>query len=388
MVAADPLNGRINFGKFNEESAVVERSFAAESLCSDEEDGTYDPTIISIEDASWSLDIQCLGSNEESPAPSKIFISGNCHYADYGDIDVESGSDPSGPDQVTTRKAYQDVDDEGPVFPFHPKCFELFKRIIAFRKGLRLKAQLLPDGDWELNTSCLEIDKDLLMGIFLELWEGESHALDISYGEPPPPQDQYWIPNSGEELFIADPGKRNDLVVNAIHDKWHAMDYQHTESLTKPSNDPFAQLPLELLLIITSALQPRPLLNLLHASGHVRRRLDHNISFWRQRFEDDMPWFYEIHSFLYDLLNGTDCDAKCSTTSPDTSWLAGQSLPHFFAWADYTTKPRLHFKGPFMGIANRRRIWGVCKQVVDPYLTGLRDRSQPGDTSAKSDDEA
>lgn len=38
-----------------------------------------------------------------------------------------------------------------------------------------------------------------------------------------------------------------------------------------------------------------------------------------------------------------------------------------FLWLEKYTKPRKGLEGPFMGIANRRRIWGVCEQYAALY---------------------
>lgn len=386
MTAADPTNGRIDIKKFNEETAAGEESFDTESLGSREEEESYDPTILSREEASWSLNLQALGINADSPVSSQIFLSGMGSYSDYGHVSVEPGSDPSAPEYRGDHSAYEDKGDE-PCIPFHPKCFEIFQRVIAFRRGSQLKVKPLPGGEWDLNTSCVDLDKDLLWEVFVEHIQDNS-TLDISYGDPPPPQDQHWNVNSGDEFFIADPGKRNDLVVNTIHDIWHTMDYQDNTAPVKQPSDLFAELPLELLLIITSALEPGELLNLLQASAHVRRGLGRDTSFWIQQFQVEMPWFYEIHAFLHGLARQTGYDALGTTASDNATGLFGKSLSHFFAWAFYTTTPRCGLKGSFMGIANRRRIWEVCKQVVDPYLARIQARSQPGDTNTELEEEA
>lgn len=35
---------------------------------------------------------------------------------------------------------------------------------------------------------------------------------------------------------------------------------------------------------------------------------------------------------------------------------------------DSLTRPKKHMRGSFMGLANRRRIWSLCKQIADLYL--------------------
>lgn len=355
MVAA-ASNGKIDFRKFNEESAAGEKNFDDESLPSDEEDDLYDCDIISMEDAIWSLHLQCLGVNRDSPLLERAFLSDVGCSDSYGAVSAEPGSDPSAPDDLNEYSAY-DLGDDEPLFPFHPKCFELFQQAVAFQRGFKVNANPLPNGDWDLVVPCRDLDKDALWEVFFNLKSDQ--RLEISYGEPEPPHDQYWLVNSGEELLIADPGKRNPLAVNAIGDAWREIDCPDSDPDIKSTEDPFAKLPFELVLLVTSELPSRSLLDLLQASPHLRRGLGPSFSFWKRQFEKKMPWFYEMHSFLRDL---------SSSDSQEAREAPGKLTSHFFAWAYHTTTPRRGLKGPFMGIANRRRIWEVCNQIVSPYL--------------------
>ncbi|KAJ5183609.1 hypothetical protein N7492_001225 [Penicillium capsulatum] len=355
MVGDDPSNGRIDFRKFNEETAAGEENFDNESLSSQDEEHTYDCDIISQEEALWSLNLQCLGLNPDSPLLSKAFLSDIGSPDDYGAVCAGPGSDPSAPDDLE-YSAY-DQNEDYPLFPFHPKCFDLFQQVVAFKRGFQVGARPLPNGDWELNVPCRDLDKDALWEVFYPL--NDISQLEISYGDPSPPQDQYWLVDSGEELFIADPGRRNPLAANVISDAWREIDCPASDPDIKSMKDPIAKLPFELILLITSKLPSDALLNLLQASPHLRRGLDSSFSFWRPRFEKDMPWFYEMHSFLHEIFGPANHDAMEAS---------GKSLSRFFAWAHHATTPRLKLRGPFMGIANRRRIWEVCQQLVDPYL--------------------
>lgn len=42
-----------------------------------------------------------------------------------------------------------------------------------------------------------------------------------------------------------------------------------------------------------------------------------------------------------------------------------------FLFLDAATQPRKGITGPWMALANRRRIWGVCGQLVDAYMEAL-----------------
>ncbi|OJD31475.1 f-box domain protein [Diplodia corticola] len=42
-----------------------------------------------------------------------------------------------------------------------------------------------------------------------------------------------------------------------------------------------------------------------------------------------------------------------------------------FLWLDHATTPKHWMDGPFLAVANRRRIWGVCEQLADTYHARL-----------------
>lgn len=65
------------------------------------------------------------------------------------------------------------------------------------------------------------------------------------------------------------------------------------------------------------------------------------------------PWLWEI----IDLVDGDE--------------LPGFDYKGLFLWLDKVTQPKFGMGGPFMGVANRRRIWGVCGQLVDAYKDQL-----------------
>lgn len=76
-----------------------------------------------------------------------------------------------------------------------------------------------------------------------------------------------------------------------------------------------------------------------------------NRSFWRAAIHSCMPWFWEIHILI-----------KHGTVDDETTDYKG-----LFLWLEKNTEPRLGMEGPFLGVANRRRIWGVCEQYAPLY---------------------
>ncbi|KAJ5594936.1 uncharacterized protein N7459_001144 [Penicillium hispanicum] len=343
----------------------------AESLLSYEEDYSYDPEIISEADAAWTHDLQCLGMNLNAPGLVKGYLSGIGTAGDYGGIEVDPGNDPNAQDGVTDFiSAYWSTERTDFAYPFHPHCFNLFFQQVAYKGGSSIKASRSGDG-WEQSFEALDLDKDLLYNVMSEHAEDYSSCLSISYGDPVPPGEQFWEARPGEEFFVADPLQHNKLVDGMILDAWHQIIHRplSTRETIPPiaqqsqQHDPFARLPFEMLLHVVSTLQPSSLLDLLKASPHVYRALSQNISFWLQKFKESMPWFFELHALLPTLMIPDDSD--------DTNRAVGvhsRSPWHFFAWANRITTPRCGITGPFMGVANRRRIWDVCSQLADPYL--------------------
>ena len=331
-----------------------------ESLESDDEEHSYDPDIISSAEAAWSLDLRCMGFNPESPVLSNAFVSGVGTDEDAGGFEVDYSDDPSVPDDLDSYSTYiRYDDDDGRVFPFHAKCFDLLQQVISFKQGSPVKVELGLGGAWE-QIHCLDLDKDLLYELFDQHEMGDNKRLDMPYGEPEPPNEQTWEATPGEEIFIADPATQNNLAVETIRDVWLGVSGYSITSTPPALEDPFVRLPVELLLSITSALDGFSFLNLLHASPRVHRSLGNSASLWMQCLRDDLPWFYELQYFL----DGIEFNAH-------TEDLSHNSLRHLFARAHGTTMPRRGMKGPFMGIANRRRIWDICSQLADLYVDQL-----------------
>lgn len=84
------------------------------------------------------------------------------------------------------------------------------------------------------------------------------------------------------------------------------------------------------------------------------------------------PWFWEVSSLI-----------------------AEQGLidhKGLFVWLDAMTTPRVRVRDPWLGVANRRRIWGVCGQLADEYGEALEreiaERGACSDGGSESEEEA
>lgn len=64
-----------------------------------------------------------------------------------------------------------------------------------------------------------------------------------------------------------------------------------------------------------------------------------------------MPWFWEISNLI-----------------SDQNFLDYKGV---FVWLEKVTRPRKGVKGPWMGVANRRRIWKVCGLLEEDYAVAL-----------------
>ncbi|KAK0645212.1 hypothetical protein DIS24_g8091 [Lasiodiplodia hormozganensis] len=116
-------------------------------------------------------------------------------------------------------------------------------------------------------------------------------------------------------------------------------------------HDPFANIPYDILYNITALLPSDSVLNLNKASWFVHTCLLNNNAFWKQRLREHTPWFHKLRSLIDD-----------ATTPPE-----GCDYRALFLWLYAQTRPRLWMSGPFMALANRRRLWGVCEQIADHY---------------------
>lgn len=56
-----------------------------------------------------------------------------------------------------------------------------------------------------------------------------------------------------------------------------------------------------------------------------------------------------------------------------------------FVWLEAATRPGVSFGPSFLGVANRRRIWGACGQLLEAYMEALQKEIE--ERGVLSDDE-
>ena len=113
--------------------------------------------------------------------------------------------------------------------------------------------------------------------------------------------------------------------------------------------DTLTTLPFDLLHTVIQYLPVQDTLNLMQASHHICVTT-REPTFWRSMIRAHIaPWFWEIET----LVTGDE--------------LKGFDYKGLFLWLDKITEPKFGMQSPFMGVANRRRIWSVCGLVADAY---------------------
>lgn len=260
---------------------------------------------------------------------------------DYGGVQVAPGDDPNfDPDAFYC--CYSDFGNGGDiVFPFHWPCYTLLAKVLTGASDPR------------------QIDKDLLYHSLGELCEAYASCLNISYGDPEPPAaEQFWICTEGQELLVSNPTptpylKNVTEATLASHDfKLPSLFHDITAKVT---SDPFEKLPYDIIYKICFLLPSASIIDLSMASKQVFTLLNTNTDFWRSCIRSKMPWFFELHHLLDDL-----------------EIMKGKDMMGLFQWATRATTARMYMTGPFMSIANRRRIWEVCERIADPYFERMQ----------------
>lgn len=121
----------------------------------------------------------------------------------------------------------------------------------------------------------------------------------------------------------------------------------------KVQHDPLTILPFDILHTVMDHLPVQDALSLMQASYHVCTTT-REPTFWRSIIRTHLaPWFWEIEN----LVTGDE--------------ISGLHYKRLFLWLDKVTESKPGMRDPFMGVANRRRIWTVCGLVAGAYNKGL-----------------
>ncbi|KAL1638910.1 hypothetical protein SLS58_008495 [Diplodia intermedia] len=307
------------------EKREVDPSFSEKDLNKREFRG-YDPEVVRPEDVQWTYKAQVLGFNPKA----------------------------TGIDNYRVYDATQTA-----CYPIHEPCLKLLTRVLCG------------------NDNIDNLDKDTLYHIISGLIGWGLPKLD--YGEPSQEYEQCWWSKPGEETTNA-----KMMVIYPLSNPTFTTLLRNTVSTddfappTPPGTaapptsaslsarvrrDPFARLPYDIthqiLLLLPAEAVPR-LATASHPVHAAVRSSARNPGFWRQALRRCMPWFWELHVLM-----------RHGTVDPEETDFKG-----LFLWLEACTRPRRGLEGPFMGVANRRRVWGVCEQYGALYVPRVREKER------------
>ncbi|EAU32756.1 predicted protein [Aspergillus terreus NIH2624] len=218
------------------------------------------------------------------------------------------------------------------VFPFHSVCYEILRRCISLRERG-------------------EIQGHLLYRVFEQANGGRYVRLQLDYGDPDPPAEQVWEIFRGQEILVVNPVVIPELELE-MSDINRLLDME-TNLVNKAKlheEDIFCRLPIELRHEIFKHLRPESILALKAASLSMHTTLIPR-SMWETKLVDTYPWLWEMLEIS--VLQSQKVEEKASkllVACKEHGESTGKSY------------------GRILGLANRRRIWGVCEQIRSRYL--------------------
>ncbi|PGH27250.1 hypothetical protein AJ80_00960 [Polytolypa hystricis UAMH7299] len=292
----------------------------------------YDPDLVSRASTAWLKKVFGLVFDPNKPGSSQTFIDGPGMYNDYGGFDIHHGD-----------RSYPCYDDEeSTVFPFHRCCYIILGKAITGRLENSLKK--------------VTLNQDVLYSVMANRTPEYGRRLALDYGDISG-CDQYWDSIAGEEYSVAHPTVipglegflRKELSKESFKISHPAKPMILHEKVVK---DPFRGLPFDILHNILIYLPGHSIRAFRKASWFVHDSTRFN-SFWKRLIMKEMSWFWELHELI------------------NEPWASELDLKKLFIWIDKKTTLDYGMEGLFMGVVNRRRIWGVCEQLALLYSSWL-----------------
>ncbi|KAF9884415.1 hypothetical protein FE257_001815 [Aspergillus nanangensis] len=238
--------------------------------------------------------------------------------------------------------AYHDWAEGGEphVFPFHPICYDNI-----------LRRCLHPENPEQSS-------REALWNVFEDLNGGMFRRLQLDYGKPEPSEGQVWDTRKGHEVLVVNPVQIPELDTG-LASITKALTNNKALHWNPTTKDLFDKLPAELRQEIFHLL-PLGSILALRAASWTMHTTPLSSSFWTQRLENEIPWLWEINTI--DLLHSQEVENKAANLLLDIQ-AKSQFTPDN---DDY-----------IFGLANRRRIWGVCEQIRDRYFKKLEELRIP-----------
>lgn len=200
------------------------------------------------------------------------------------------------------------------------------------------------------------LDKDLLHSIMHKLSPYDGTSLSgIDYGDVSDMRDQYWKTLAGYEFVVSHPRNvpgASEVVLSMFASGAFRPGFACTNLRSRVLDDHFGRIPYDIVHKISSFIPDEDLVSLARASWPVHALLRNDNQFWSQRLRSSFfPWFFELRDLL----------------EQDQTLLQTNNAQLILHWAERMTCPRKWLTGPFMGVANRRRIWLACEQLGEIY---------------------
>jgi hypothetical protein len=261
----------------------------------------YNGNNVSAEEMIGSCTVQCLvrkdvhwrpeptDSNDEEFKPdSKYFLSGlggHMQSRDMGGVKLAPRRYNLAEEQYPDDQYWHESESEGSrPMPFHPACFEVFKRVSRLRTGF---VNINGLGYWRW----YRCQKAKL---------GGGHAVS-SRGF-----DQWWQHVAGEEWLAANPvlvPRLPQILSQAVQEdgvpvSTRSSAFQRSqpsaqlEKRLHEAQDCFHCLPQELKLLMIGYLDPKDIAA-LRCSSRAFTHLP--ISLWKQLLQKEMPWLWEVY---------------------------------------------------------------------------------------------
>ncbi|KUJ13318.1 uncharacterized protein LY89DRAFT_156806 [Mollisia scopiformis] len=348
-----------------------------------EEDG-YDRELLGGGDLEWLEKARVIGFNPEAFSVRKCFITGKGNAHDYGRIECSLGDDHNVPQPSPTHHGkvgltvYSNYDPNEPLaVPFHEDCFVLLSKAIYYSlhgnipPNLGKGEKITGEGDEVLGF----VSKDVLYAAMKKLYVTDSydHCLsEVDYAElNVTTREQYWGCIRGEEAWVSNPLTSEQLTYFFSHTA-QTLGLNSSPPTTRSStttcnpipHNPFSNLPKELISEILLYL-PLSSLKSFALSGLIPFRLEHNLAFWRRKTNLDFAFLYDLPNLEGErnwLAVYQELHRQCHTTTPEK-------------YTDDEGEERIvreRDQSLVLGLANRRRVWGICEQIVSVYLECLK----------------
>ncbi|KAK0647023.1 hypothetical protein B0T16DRAFT_171869 [Cercophora newfieldiana] len=348
------------FGGCNFQTGSERCSFQATEEDETVQDGFnrgYDQNIIQHVEVLWTEIMLILGLKRDETAciVGPAFLE---HGSGSSGVELDADEDGRYRTLRSHGKFYTYINSNGfdyawkPLFPFHWPCYKLLARALTETNS-----------NVPVATTTNQIDKHVLFIVMERKINTASKCLNLDYGLAATSQDYCWRSIPGYELLVApfdETPSTSTLLRTTCTISPDALHFPAVKGdlTAKVKSDPFQKLPNEIIgIILGFPIDIVSVLNLCRASWSVRCVLQDNDLFWKGRIRIDLPCFFELHQLM----------------AEDPELLRGKNVKGLLLALHEMTRPMKGMTGPFMGLANRRRVWSVCEQIAALYWDVARE---------------